>query len=403
MREGWRGTTLGEVAELSRRRVDPQQWGEYPVTHYSIPALDETGRPVIEDATGIQSQKFLLDRDAVLVSLINPRIPRVWMGRGAERTVCSTEFAVIRPSTDTLLLLDYLYVVCSSPEFYLSLQSLVAGTTGSRQRVKPVELTRLPFLLPPLNEQRRIVDLIAAVDEAIEAATEFGAKSAVLLDTLLDTWIDKWGGQRRALGDLAAMGSGPSWTASDESLEQTPNSVRVIGIANTPPGDSICLSESKYVSGLSASVRRLKPSSLLMIRTNGNRDRIGNVYEVGDEVVGSAFSAFQIGVDFADKSDASFAYWMLAAPQVQTMISESASGTTGLGNVAVRWLRKLKLPWPEDTVRREMTETWAGVRACSSRCRVEVASLTTLRSALLDDILSGEHEIPASYDVLLSA
>jgi type I restriction enzyme S subunit len=279
----------------------------------------------------------------------------------------------------------------------------MSGTTKSRERAGADDLLALPILLPPLADQQRIVDLIAAVDAAIEAAERDQERSRGLLGAVLTEWNEAWAGPMMRLGDLAEIGSGPSWSSKEEYAEQVLGGARVLGITNTPSPGEVDLSDVKYVTGLPPSTRRLGSGSLLMIRTNGNRSRIGNVYRVPAEAHGAAFSAFQIGITLSDAANANFSYWVLAEPNLQRRISGEASGSTGLGNVAVKWLRELLVPWPEGDERRSISALFNAVDAHSRQCREVLTRFQHLRSALLSDLLSGNHEVPDSYDELLSA
>ena len=99
--------------------------------------------------------------------------------------------------------------------------------------------------------------------------------------------------------------------------------------------------------------------------------------------------------------DGPFLFWFLSSPTVQRRISEAASGTTGLGNIAISWIKQLDVPWPSEVERKRITVI------ADSLDEVVVAGLATqrrlgaLRSALIADLLSGDHEIPPSYDRFL--
>ena len=153
---------------------------------------------------------------------------------------------------------------------------------------------------------------------------------------------------KKALGDLCpVIGSGPSWAAKDESLTLSEGALTVLKITNTRlPRGPIDLSELAYVSGLPARTKVIGATSLVMIRTNGNRERIGNVYLPPGEVHGAAVSAFQFILDALDAETRDYLYLVLRSPGIQHLMSESASGSTGLGNLAVRWLKTLEIPWP---------------------------------------------------------
>lgn len=138
-----------------------------------------------------------------------------------------------------------------------------------------------------------------------------------------------------------------------------------------------------------------------MIRTNGNRNRIGNVYRVPPDAYGCAFSAFQIGVEVADANDVDFVYWMLRARSTQEAITDAASGTTGLGNIAVRWLKQLEVPWPPEDQRASAVGLFDAYERAIDTYAAEVDALESLRAALLADLLTSDHEIPDRYDALL--
>jgi len=259
---------------------------------------------------------------------------------------------------------------------------------------------RIPLLLPPLAGQRRIVDLISAVDTEADEAEAASTQAHHALDAVADGLTAQ---VNCRLGERVTIGSGPSWEAAQEVGAPVDGALPVIGITNTLPDGRLDMSNPRHVVGLSRSVTVLSPSSLLMIRTNGNRNRIGNVYRVGPQAVGCAFSAFQIGLHPHDPSDAPYLYWHLRSPRVQGRISEAASGTTGLGNIAVRWLRELPIHWPSVAVRTAFVETSEALHAVAEAGAELARALARLRAALSADLLSGNHEIPDPYDVLLES
>ena len=79
----------------------------------------------------------------------------------------------------------------------------------------------------------------------------------------------------------------------------------VIGIPNTKPDGTLDLTTVGYVSGLPTSVGKVDESSLIMIRTNGNRQRIGKIYLPPVQAYGHAVSAFQFLMQVADPGTAS--------------------------------------------------------------------------------------------------
>jgi type I restriction enzyme S subunit len=138
-------------------------------SHYelwSIPSFEfQTPERVL--GTSIQSGKFLLRSDDVLLGKINPRINRVWVVSEPSISISqigSTEWIVLRPKS-SLLDSHYLAYYLRSPKFRDVFTASVTGTTGSHTRGKPVVALEYLIPLPPLDEQKRIV---AKLDEALD-------------------------------------------------------------------------------------------------------------------------------------------------------------------------------------------------------------------------------------------
>src|SRR5690606_651075 len=96
--KGWRHAAFGDVATLSKGSISPGASPEQGFQHYSLPAFDAGQLPARERGNAIKSNKTPVPSGAVLVSKLNPHIPRIWfVGNAGERSLCSTEFLVWMP------------------------------------------------------------------------------------------------------------------------------------------------------------------------------------------------------------------------------------------------------------------------------------------------------------------
>ena len=401
MREGWLKTPVGQVVQQVRRPVSVEPGAKYPLLgvrwYGGGPFLREIGVGGVMKASRLFSTE---PGDFIYNRLFAWKGSFGVVGEGLAGSFVSGEFPLFETDRSKITP-GYLNLVMCQPEIWAQIERESTGSTStSRNRWKEERFLEWPILLPPLADQRRIVDLIRAVDEVFEASETNVLRT--LARAVRSQWLAAWDGPVKRLGDLARMGSGPSWKATEETAEPGAGRIRVLGITNTPPNGELILGDEKYVSGLSAATTFLTESSLLMIRTNGNRNRIGNVYRVPTEAVGCAFSAFQIGLHFTDADAARFAFHVLAEESIQGRISESASGSTGLGNIAVRWLKDLEIPWPDDSAERiAVSELFESLDGATRRSALLDTLFGALRSALVADLLSGSHEIPQSYDSVL--
>lgn len=151
---GWRLIRYGDVASLAKGTAKPQAMPTTEFQHYSLPAFDAHKLPVTELGETIRSNKTPVPSGAVLVSKLNPHIPRIWfVGDVADNSVCSTEFLVWTPKAGAGS--AFVYCLGASQVFNSAMRQLVTGTSNSHQRVKPDQLAE--------------VEVVAASDEVIAA------------------------------------------------------------------------------------------------------------------------------------------------------------------------------------------------------------------------------------------
>jgi type I restriction enzyme S subunit len=186
----WTLTTLGEIAQLHEEQVTPASTPDAVFHHFSIPAFDAGRTPVVEIGSAIGSNKFVVPRDAVLVSKLNPRIPRVWepdVPTGA-RAVASTEFLVLRPSN--LVDRRFLRFLCLGPTIRAEMEARVTGTSGSHQRVRPEDALAIPVEIPvDLPEQRAIAHILGTLDDKIELNRRMSETLEAMARALFKSWF----------------------------------------------------------------------------------------------------------------------------------------------------------------------------------------------------------------------
>jgi type I restriction enzyme S subunit len=160
---------LGDVAELNRLSVVPASQPNEPFVHFSLPAFDDGKAAQIELGATIGSNKFRVPPNAVLVSKLNPRIPRIWAPQGVPENACaSTEWLVLTPREGTER--EFLFVLCSSPGYCQQMELSAIGTTGSHQRISPNTALNIRVAVPvDQREQTAIATVLSDVDAEIAA------------------------------------------------------------------------------------------------------------------------------------------------------------------------------------------------------------------------------------------
>jgi type I restriction enzyme S subunit len=186
---GWRAASLGEMARLSRSTVNPSSTPAELFTHFSLPSFDAGATPVIESGAAIGSNKFGVPQSAVLLSKLNPRIPRVWAPREIPlNAVCSTEFLVLLPRATVDR--SFLRYVCLSPNVCSQMELHAIGTTGSHQRIQPTQAMRIEVSMPvDIAEQGAIATLLSDMDAELTALEARRAKTQALKQAMMQALL----------------------------------------------------------------------------------------------------------------------------------------------------------------------------------------------------------------------
>ena len=167
----WEEKTLGEVAEILKNNVNPQDNKNDSFTEYSMPAYDNEQTAEVRLGAAMKSSRKKMTKPVVLVNKLNVRKKRVWKVSNPEsNAVCSAEFV---PLASDDMDLDFLQQLCETDDFTKYLIKNTTGTANSLQRVRPEVITNYTFKMPCMKEQQKIGSFLAEIDKEIEIQKEF--------------------------------------------------------------------------------------------------------------------------------------------------------------------------------------------------------------------------------------
>ena len=157
--EGWSIIPLGNISKMCTESITPLAGNKYK--HYSIPAFDDSKLPKIEDGEVIDSSKYLVPANAILVSKLNPQFKRIWFVADSDNTcICSTEFL---PFCSDGVPIEYLYGILNSAAFHKYMIQCSSSSTGSRKRMPPELCLTYNVILPPMNIMKAYSNKIKSV------------------------------------------------------------------------------------------------------------------------------------------------------------------------------------------------------------------------------------------------
>lgn len=174
---------LRQLVARTTSTVKPEELGDTTVDHFSLPAFDAAEGPEGVQAGVIKSNKTAIDHPCVLLSKLNPRIPRAWdvVTVSGRPSMASTEFLVLEPQGFSS---SVLWAVLSQPRFWSELSGMVAGTSGSHQRVRPDDVLAVEVIDPRMISEP-VRGSITALGERVAHVDVENVSLATTRDALL--------------------------------------------------------------------------------------------------------------------------------------------------------------------------------------------------------------------------
>ena len=280
------------------------------------------------------------------------------------------------------------------------------GSVNRRRSLPWKTFASIEVDVPSSVEQRRIVDLIGALDNAIEAAKVSAAHLKKTQVAALAHILSEQCGSKQPLDSVFEHVIGGSWGSApgveDTNVISIGSSAYALGRINVDPG----LGAPRSLSRKRTAVRELRTNDIVLERSGGSPTQpVGRVLLMATEATGVVPSDFMrlLRVD-ASIADPKFVFWTLWSLYSTGASEPFQKFTTGIRNLNIPdYLRTTSISIPDDSAEQarfvELAEASSGA---SESGEEEIDRLRTLRSELLTALLSGAHEIPASYDEMMS-
>ena len=377
MRKDWTETTLGEVAQVINGSTPSTKESEY--WDGDIPWITTTELTACNNGYVSSSIRTITD---------------VAVAKGGARVVCAgttllgttatigtvaltaveTSFnqqisGLISKSEDVTN--EFLFIWARANRSQV--EELAAGT--SFKRISTVNLKGLDFLLPPLAEQKRIVDVMSSVDIYVDALQQQAvsarnARNAVLHD-LLSAGGDDW--TETTLGEIITLEYGKPLKAENRDGKGFPvfGSAGEVGLHSEP---------------------LVNEAPVIVV---GRKGTAGAVWwsDLPCSVIDTAYYVVQ-----KMETDIRFLYFVLGYLDLPSLNAQT--GVPGLNRDRAYSQHVLLPPLHEQ---KRIVEILSSMDEVIQSTEQAVLDAKSLRSGLLSDLLSGNHEIPASYDSVLGA
>lgn len=404
MSDEWVETRLGDVVS-----VNPEKTPKWPVDH-EIQYVDiasvsfgsginfnEVKRVPFGDAPG-RARRILRTGD-VIVSTVRPNLRAfAQIPSELDGQVASTGFAVLRASE--AIEPGFIWAITSTDEF---VDFLVGRCTGSNYpAVRADDVCDFKFRLPPLPVQRRIVDLLAHLDNH--------------LANLQTELVSNQCAEFAILGRLATFtgGAKPDSSLSDHS-----------SVFDCEHKTAPAASPTDVVFGYSIGTRDIKNGLLLVSQAKpvthetwatwsrrvqvqsgdvilSREAPVGSVAVVPPDAPPICLGQRTVLIRPKNGIDGMLLSGILRSPEIQRWMHDESAGLT-VAHLNVADIKRLPMNTSDlNAMVGERSSAIGALLDHRETLQRELSSLRSFRNALLTALLSGDHRVPRQYDVFLS-
>lgn len=381
----------------------PEGWGAQPLSSIAKIAMGETllskdltgnGVPVFSANTdsgpwGYTDQnRRTLKRGAIVVgargSIGFPRLP-------AFETFTSTHTTITVEPNASVVDSTYLHaVLCAADIRSLSAQQAVPMLTIGM-------LAPLPIHLPPLDEQRRIANVLRSLDVAAQASNQVSQSLRAAEQAMIDDLCFRSPEGRWPQVELGALLEDVRYGTSAKCDADEVSGLPVLRIPNVL-GGRINLTDLKFATLPEAEQRRLalREGDIVVVRTNGNPSYVGRSAIVRQTEGVLLYASYLIRLRLnPDRAWAPFIDAALKSSELREALLRSATTSAGNYNINSESLRKLVVPLPPLDEQRRISDVLDATGAASDiNLKSRSASQDTAR-LVAADLLSGRVRVPA--------
>lgn len=385
---GWSTVTLAKVT-TAPKKVDPVTTGRQTVRYLEISGIDGdrhvvTSADPVESATAPARCRQPIRSGDTVFSTVRPYLEHIaYIDDALDDEFASTGFCVLRPTAD----LDprYLFHFASSPLLLDQVLPLQKGV--SYPAVLDKEVRGATILVPPIDEQRRIVaileDHLSRLDAAA-ASLAAASRRAELFRLSALARLAPEDALSVKLGDLA-LDSG--YGTSTKCTVDGPG-VPVARIPNVVAGRIDMTDEKRALDpAVDLGQLMLAPGDLLIVRTNGSKDLIGRSAVV-QEGINASFASYLIRyrIDPA-RALPEWVQSILDRPQTRHVLESLAASSAGQHNLSLGKLDGVAIPLPSVAHQRRLIAEFTEAQDSATRAVRAIEQQVTRGEALRRSLL----------------
>lgn len=294
--------------------------------------------------------------------------------------VCSGDIYVLETKDAQVLLPELLPFICQSDAFFDHAVGTSAGSLSPRTNW--TSLADYEFMLPPMDEQTSLVEVLRGFEEAMESMESLSAAAETLRRSLMIDHFEAVYSERRAASEVGKWYSGGTPSRGKSAYWNgpipwvSPKDMKLVELDSAE--------ETLTAEGVEAG-SKLMPKDTIMIVVRGMI--LAHTFPVARTLVPAAFNQDMKALVVSDEYRPKYIqYWFeYAAPRYLRLVSESSHGTKRLESDKLFSLEVPKLDLDEQD---DFIAQVDDVRAAVSKAKSRHVDVMTMKRYFLNQNLA---------------
>ncbi len=382
----WKRVRLGDVIRRSRKQVDPLVAGvERYVAGGHIDGdsitIDRWGDP--SDGKMGSTFRYVFEPGQILFVSARPYLRKSGVVDFAGSGVVADKTYVLDAVPENGLLQEFLPFILASDTFVAYANAEATGSMNPRLLWGPMQ--RYEFDLPPLDEQKRIADLLWAIVRQVQALRGQLDHLKTVRDRSIEDGLPL-DSASVPLGEAAVITSGVTLGPSRRAM---PESAPYLRVANVQRG-VLDLDEIKEVGATPAEIasKGVRRGDVLVVEGHASVDEIGRA-AIWESDAAPVFQNHLFRVRALNAFRPNYLLEWINSEQGRGYIRTVAKSTSGLNTINSTVLKAMPVPTAPVHVQDHLLDRLASVDEAGDALAREVAHLGVLRSATLADVFGG--------------
>ncbi len=400
--DGWEELRIEDVSDVNPEALPASTDPNHVINYIDISSIERTGRissiTAIPFAETSSRARRIVRKGDILVSTVRPYLKafaRVSDNRG--NLIASTGYAVLRAKSSVAP--EYLYQYILSSKFVDQLTAKMKGSNYPAVSAKDVSASTIS--IPPIDEQRKIADVLQSVDEAITATQDVIDQTRKVKQGLLHRLLTRGIGHTtfkqtdigeipeswevKTLEEIADVSRGKFSARPRNDPQFYCGDIPFIQTGDITASEYYIETHTQTLNEKGLTVSKIFDAGTIFITIAAN---------IGDTAMSRIPMACPDSVVGVKAHEHINSHWLMSFLRTQKADLDSKATVNAQKNINLTYLKPMKVPVPPKDEQDKIAELLSTITDAVMSEVEKSEQLQTVKAGLMSDLLSGRVRVP---------